>query len=450
MKRYTVLIAAVAALGGLLFGFDTAVIAGTLSSLKEYFSLGNAAIGLVVAVASIGCIPGAFFAGRMADHFGRKKMMLATAMLFIIAAIGSGIAGSFTGLVIYRFIGGLAIGMASTLAPIYISEIAPPSFRGRLGMMQQLAIVIGILIAFISNYFIANADFSFLTATNHWRYMLAAAIFPSLIFFILLLLVPESPRWLILKGHLVKARQIFGRIYESAGADQEVEIVQADIKKDTRKVRFMEIFSSRYKKVVFIGLVFAAIAQLTGINIIFYYAPLIFEKTHVGGSVLFQTILTGIVNLIFTLVAFAMIDRIGRKKLLLGGSAVMGLSMLFIGYLFYMDRLDNYFVLITIFVYIAAFACTWGAVLWVYVAEIFPNKIRGHATSFAIFGNWVMNSIVSFTFPVLLSGLGPATTFLMYGIVNLGMIFFVTRYIFETKGVPLEEIERVYTREGRS
>jgi sugar porter (SP) family MFS transporter len=444
MKRYTILIAVVAALGGLLFGFDTAVIAGTLSPLKSYFNLGDAAIGLVVAAASIGCIPGAFFAGRFADRFGRKKMMTVTSLLFVIAAIGSGIAGSFMQLVIYRFIGGIAIGMASTLAPIYISEIAPPAFRGRLGMLQQLAIVIGILIAFISNYFIANAHFSFLTNNNHWRYMLAAAVVPSMIFFLLLLLVPESPRWLLLKQKLAQAKKIFDNIYTKQDAAIEVELILTDLQTDTRKVKFLEIFSSRYKKVVLIGIIFASIAQLTGINIIFYYAPLIFEKTHVGGSVLFQTVLTGIVNLIFTLIAFALIDRIGRKKLLLGGSTIMGLCMLFIGYLFYTNRLDNYFVLITIFIYIGAFACTWGAVLWVYVAEIFPNKIRGHATSFAVFGNWVMNAIVSFTFPVLLSGLGPAATFFIYGIVNLGMILFVYRYIFETKGIPLEKIESIY------
>ena len=446
MKLYTILIASVAALGGLLFGFDTAVIAGTLTSLKSYFNLGDAAIGFVVAASSIGCIPGAFFAGRFADYFGRKKMMAATALLFIIAAIGSGVSGSFVQLVSYRFIGGVAIGMASTLAPIYISEIAPPAFRGRLGMLQQLAIVIGILLAFISNYFIANAGYSFLTNENHWRYMLAAAAIPSLLFFIFILMVPESPRWLILKNRFDQARRIFRNIYEEKIADVEVETIKADIKTDTRKIKFAEIFSSKYKKVVIIGIVFASIAQLTGINIIFYYAPLIFEKTHVGGSALFQTVLTGIVNLVFTLVAFAMIDRIGRKKLLLGGSTAMGFCMLVIGYLFYTNKLDNYFVLISIFVYIAAFACTWGAVIFVYVAEIFPNRIRGHATSFAIFGNWVMNAIISFTFPVMLSGLGGSTTFFIYGIINLSMILFVSKYIFETKGVPLEKMESAYLR----
>ena len=371
--------------------------------------------------------------------------MAVTALLFIIVALGSGIAGSFLMLVIYRFIGGIAIGMASTLAPIYISEIAPPAFLGRLGMLQQLAIVVGILMAFVSNYIIANAGYSFLTNDNHWRFMLAAALIPSLIFFLLLLFVPESPRWLILNHKLSQAREIFGKIHEEHDADIEVEMVLTDIKKDNRKMIFSEIFSLHYRKVVMIGIVFASIAQLTGINTIFYYAPLIFEKTHVGGSALFQTILTGIVNLIFTLIAFALIDRIGRKKLLLVGSTVMGVCMLFIGYLFYTNNLDNYLVLITIFVYIAAFASTWGAVLWVYVAEIFPNRIRGHATSFAVFGNWILNSIISFTFPVMLSSLGPANTFFIYGIINLSMIFFISKYIFETKGIPLEKMESIYS-----
>ena len=442
MKIYTVLIASVAALGGLLFGFDTAVIAGAISPLKTYFNLGDSGVGLLVATASIGCIPGAFLAGRMADRFGRKNMMIVTSVLFVVAALGCGIAAGFIELLIYRFIGGFAIGMASVLAPIYISEIAPPNFRGRLGMLQQLAIVAGILLAFISNYLIANAGYSFLTNENQWRYMLAAAIIPSALFFLLLLLVPESPRWLWLKNKAQQARKIFSKIGEEINLEEKS--FEATNENDNQKIRFAEIFSQKYRKVVFIGIIFASIAQLTGINIIFYYAPLIFEKTHVGGSVLFQTILTGIVNLIFTLVAFAMIDRIGRRKLLLVGSAVMGLCMLFIGYLFYSNNLDNYFVLISIFLYIAAFACTWGAVLWVYVAEIFPNRIRGHATSFAVFGNWVLNSIISFTFPVMLSGLGTANTFFIYGIINLAMILFIWRYIFETKGVALEKIESAY------
>ena len=437
------LIAAVAALGGLLFGFDTAVIAGTLQYLTRHFHLTDAALGLIVAAASIGCIPGALVAGRLADRFGRKKLMIVTALLYIVAALGSGLSGSFDELLIYRLVGGVAIGMASTLAPIYISEISPPAFRGRLGMLQQLAIVSGILLSFISNYLIVNASFSFLNEDNYWRYMLAAAFIPSLVFFILLLLVPESPRWLIGQNKVARSRTIFARIYTPATADEQVALVKNSIV-EQGAAKIGDVFSPRFKKVVIIGLVFASIAQLTGINIVFYYAPLIFEKTKVGGSILFQTLLTGIVNLVFTILAFWMIDRVGRKKLLLMGSWIMGGCMFMLGWLFFRNKLQNYFVLASIFVYIGGFACSWGAVLWVYVAEIFPNKIRGTATSIAVFGNWVANSIVTLTFPLMLSELGPAATFFVYGILNLGMIFFVSRYVFETRGVPLEKIEELY------
>ena len=219
--------------------------------------------------------------------------------------------------------------------------------------------------------------------------MLGAALVPSLLFLGLLFFVPESPRWLILKGKRKQATKIFGNIYSEQEASAELQLISEDIKEDTGKLKFSEIFSPRYKKIVLIGIVFASIAQLTGINIIFYYAPLIFEKIHVGGSALFQTMLTGIVNLVFTILAFALIDRIGRKKLLLAGSAIMGFCMLLISWFFYNRQLDSFLILITIFLYIAAFASTWGAVLWVYVAEMFPNKIRGNATSFSVFGNWV-------------------------------------------------------------
>jgi sugar porter (SP) family MFS transporter len=443
MKRFTITIACVAALGGLLFGFDTAVIAGTLQFLRDYFSLDAASLGLVVAAASIGCIPGALFAGALADRFGRTSMLRVAAVCYIIAAIGSGGAWSFGALVGFRFTGGLAIGMASTLAPIYISEIAPAAFRGRLGMLQQLAIVLGILLSFISNYWIVNGGWQFLKAANYWRYMVGIAFIPSVIFFLLLLTVPESPRWLIARGKTDKSRKIFARIFSPDLAEEQVRVVQEDLTSH-KDASLGEVFSRKYKKVVLTGLVFAAIAQLTGINIIFYYAPLIFARTHVHLSVLLQTMLTGIVNLVFTLLAFGLIDRVGRKKLLLAGSTVMGICMLLIGWLFYRNALGNYVVLGLVFLYIAGFACTWGAVLWVYVAEIFPNRIRGTATSIAVFGNWIANAIVSFTFPLMLSGLGGARTFWIYGVINLLMILFVSKYVFETKGIPLEKVESLY------
>ena len=444
MKGYVILIASVAALGGLLFGFDTAVIAGTLEYLTKYFQLSNLQLGFVVGATSIGCIPGALVAGKLADTYGRKRIMILTALLYIIAALGSGLSGSFTQLIVYRLVGGLAIGMASTIAPIYISEIAPADFRGRLGMLQQLAIVTGILLSFISNYFIVNSSLSFLHADNYWRYMLGAAFIPSMVFFLLLLLVPESPRWLLLAGKTVNGSRIFEKIYGVREAVLEVKAVQDDIASEGA-ADIKEVFSPRYKRIVVIGLVFASVAQLTGINIIFYYAPLIFEKTKTGGSVLFQTLLTGIVNLIFTILAFWLIDRIGRKKLLLVGSGVMSVCMLALGILFWTGALGNYFVLVAVFLYIGGFACSWGAVLWVYVAEIYPNRIRGTATSIAVFGNWTANSIVSLSFPVMLGALGTAPTFFVYALLNAGMIWFVSRYIFETKGIPLERIEQAYS-----
>ncbi len=437
MKGYVILIASVAALGGLLFGFDTAVIAGTTSYITKYFSLTNWQLGLAVAATSLGCIGGAFVSGRLADRFGRKKIMLLTAILYMVAAIGSGLAGTFATLVIYRIVGGVAIGLASAIAPIYISEIAPAGERGRLGMLQQLAIVIGILLSSLSNYLIARVEID-----DPWRYMLGIAFLPSLAFFLLLLLVPESPRWLILKGKTAQGERIFARISPDAKA-----LVEAVLAETASHViaPFREIFTHRYRRVVFIGFCFASLAQLTGINIIFYYAPLIFQTTHMGGSALFQTLLLGIDNLVFTVVAFWMIDRLGRKKLLLAGSVIMTLCLAFLGILFWKQATNNVYVLAGMFLYIAGFACSWGVVLWVYVAEIFPNRIRGSATSMAVTGNWTANTLVVLTFPQILATLKGGPTFLVYAALNAGMIWFVWKYVFETKGIPLEKIEGAYT-----
>jgi sugar porter (SP) family MFS transporter len=444
MKGYVVRIASVAALGGLLFGFDTAVIAGTLNFLTKAFILDDSQLGLVVSATSIGCIPGAGIAGKLADTYGRKKMLVLTALLYIIAALGSGLATGFVSLVAFRLIGGIAIGMASTIAPIYISEIAPANFRGRLGMLQQLAIVTGILLSSISNYAIVNVHTSFLHEDNFWRYMLGAALIPSLVFFLLLMLVPESPRWLTLKGMAQAGEKIFERIF---GSKQQAEEQMKEIETESGTEGtsgLKEVFSSRYKKIVIIGLVFAGLAQLTGINIVFYYAPLIFDKTHTGLSPLLQTLLLGIANLLFTILAFGFIDKYGRKKLLLIGSGVMSLCMLVLGILFWAGQLNNFYVLVAIFLYIGGFACSWGAVVWVYVAEIFPNKIRGTATSIAVMGNWTANAIVTQAFPIMLNKMGGGPTFLVYAVLNALMILFVTKYLFETKGIKLEDIEKAY------
>ncbi len=444
MKGYVVRIASVAALGGLLFGFDTAVIAGTLQFLTKAFTLNASQLGLVVSATSIGCIPGAAVAGKLADSYGRKKMLVLTALLYIIAALGSGLATGFMSLVVFRFVGGIAIGMASTIAPIYISEVAPAESRGRLGMLQQLAIVTGILLSSMSNYAIVNAHTSFLHEDNFWRYMLGAALIPSIAFFLLLMLVPESPRWLTLKGMAEAGEKIFEKIFgNKQKAEEQLKEVETEMgTAGTGSLK--EVFSPRYKKIVIIGLVFAGLAQLTGINLIFYYAPLIFDHTHTDLSPLLQTLLLGVANLLFTILAFGFIDKYGRKKLLLIGSGVMSLCMLLLSILFWVGKLDNYYVLVAIFLYIGGFACSWGAVVWVYVAEIFPNKIRGTATSIAVMGNWTANALVIQVFPYMLNKMGGGETFLVYAVLNAGMIFFVRKYLFETKGIKLEDIENAY------
>ncbi|MCF3108678.1 sugar porter family MFS transporter [Niabella sp. CC-SYL272] len=449
MNRYILLISITVALGGLLFGFDTAVISGTLTDLERVFHLDEAALGWVVSSALVGCVIGALFVGNLADRFGRKPLLLLSALFFLICAIGSGRAQSAQVLVLFRIIGGIAVGMASVICPIYISEIAPAKERGRLTMMQQIAIVIGILLAFASNWIIANTGLArnvfHTNADNYWRLMFEAQLIPAIVFFIGLLLVPESPRWLLTRNNETKAVRTLRLFY----SEDEVAAVLQHIKihisaADAPKTNWKEVFALKNRKRLLIGITFAGIAQLTGINIIFYYAPKIFEQTQTGSSVLFQTVLTGIINLVFTLLALFFIDKLGRKKLMLFGSLAMAVSMAVLSIIFYRNTLDNYFVLFLILLYIAFFAVSWGATIWVYIAEIFPNSIRGTASSIATFANWGMNFLVSLTFPMLLSRLGGAGTFGLYALFNFISFLFVYRFIFETKGVSLEEIESIH------
>ena len=449
MNRYLLLISIIVAMGGLLFGFDTAVVSGTLSYLQTTFHLSEALLGWVVSSALVGCIIGALFVGNLADRYGRKPLLLLASVFYIVCALGCGMAGSAAMLVLFRIIGGIAVGMASVICPIYISEISPAHIRGRLTMMQQITIVTGILLAFASNWMIVNTAFIknlfHATEQNYWRLMFAAQLFPAVIFFIGLLFVPESPRWLLSKGIDKKAEKVFHIFYKSKEQIlQLITIVKKSIASSAhKKTDWKEIFSAANRKRLFIGVTFAGIAQLTGINIIFYYAPKIFEQTHTESSVLFQTILTGAINLLFTLLALFFIDRLGRKRLMLFGSLSMAISMVLLSILFYQNMLSNYFVLVLILLYIAFFAVSWGATIWVYITEIFPTNIRGTATSIAIFANWTMNFLVSLTFPVLLANLGGAATFGLYAIFNLICFVFVYKFIFETKGIILEEIENI-------
>lgn len=448
MKRYVVLVSSVAALGGLLFGFDTAVVAGTLGHLKATYGLDEVRQGWVVSSALLGCMPGALVSGPLTDRFGRRPVLLLASLFYLVSALWSAAVSSEAELVWARIVGGVAIGFASTTAPIYISEVAPPAYRGRLGMLTQLTITLGILLSYVSNYLIDGSPsvISWLGNDAHavWRPMFGVAAFPSLLFLLALLFIPESPRWLALNGRPREALPILERLSGSpVAASLELSAIERSVHDDALTERGW-LIEAPYRRVVSIGFFFAVLCLLTGINVVLYYAPLIFERTKVGLSPLLQTMLTGVILFLCTILALFLIDRLGRKKLLLWGSWLMAGSMVGLSALFYGDALDNYGVLVLTLVFIGAFATTWGSVVWVLIGEMFPNGIRGKATAIANFGNWLTNFLVSVSFPWMLAHWGGSGSFAFYAMANLLAIGFVSRYIVETKGVPLEEMQTLY------
>lgn len=446
MKRYVLLFSGMAALGGLLFGFDTAVIAGTLGYLDGYFGLTPIRQGWIVSSALLGCIPGALVSGYLADRFGRKPVLLAAAVLYVISALWSGLAGSEAGLASARILGGLAIGFASTTAPIYIAEIAPTAWRGRLGMLTQLSINLGILLSYVSNFLIDNspAVLDYLGGERNalWRPMFGVAALPSLLFLLALIPIPESPRWLLARGRRDEARRVFRKLEAS---DDEMNAVEAAGAAE-QAPKFDRATFSTHRQVLWTGFFVMICCLLTGINVVLYYAPLIFEATRIAMPPLLQTTFTGVVLFIFTIAALGLIDRVGRRKLLLWGSWIMGLSMLGMSALFFFDKVDNYGILFLTLLYIATFAITWGAVIWVLVGEMFPNAVRGTGVSLANFGNWITNFFITLAFPWMLAQWGGSGSFLFYALTNLAAVWFVGRYIFETKGVDLEQMEHLYKK----
>lgn len=440
-NTYIILLSFVAALGGLLFGFDISVISGTIPFLEKEFELDEVALGWAVSSGIIGCIPGALLAGRPSDVFGRKKVLIASAVLFAISAIGSGIAASLTEFFIYRFVGGIAVGMASILSPLYIAEIAPAPLRGRLVSINQLTIVIGILLAYFNNYLLLDLG------EDSWRWMLASETLPAILFFVFLFFVPESPRWLIKKGEDEKALEILSKIGSSAYGKIELSIIKSSLVNET-KSKVKDLFRPKIRIVLLIGILLAVFQQFSGINVIFFYAPKIFEQTGDAlDSALLQTILIGVVNLSFTFVAIWFIDRIGRKKLLLAGSLGMTLCYILLGYFFYTDQLNGIHVLVVILACIAFYASSLAPVTWVLISEIFPNKIRGMAMAVATFFLWVASFVLTLTFPIMMEVFEGAFTFWIYAGVCALSFLFVLKLVPETKNKSLEEIEKELTGE---
>ena len=418
-KNYIFLISTIAALGGLLFGFDTAVISGTTPFIKPYFNLDDIWLGWTVSSLLAGCIIGVISAGKPSDVFGRKKTMMAAAILFAVSAVGSALAHKLSFFICYRILGGFGVGIASMLVPMYISEVSPAASRGRLVSFNQLAIVIGILLAFISNALLVN------TGENNWRWMLAVMSMPAILFFIFLFFAPESPRWLVQKSKSQDAFKILERINGTEIAESELAAIEKSIREEEDSGTFREVFSGRMRPILIIGVFIAVFSQITGINSIMYYAPVIFQSIGAGASsAVMQTVIIGGGNLIFTFVAISLIDRLGRKPLLIGGVTGMIVSLSAIAVAFYFRKYEGFLILFLILTYIASFSASVGPVGWVLIAEIFPNKLRSKAMSVSIVSLWLANFLLILVFPLILNKFGGAAAFLIFDIMCVFLLLF--------------------------
>ena len=417
------------------------IISGTTPFIKPYFNLDDIWLGWTVSSLLFGCIIGVVSAGKPGDIFGRKKTLMAAAFLFFVSALGSALATNLVVFILYRILGGLGVGIASMLSPMYISEISPAEKRGRLVSVNQLAIVIGILLAFISNALLVD------TGINNWRWMLAVMGLPALLFFIFLFFAPESPRWLVQKGFSGKAFIILEKVNGNEAAHKELKAIEDSITEEEDKGTFKEVFSPRIRPVLLIGVFLCVFSQITGINSIMYYAPVIFQSIGSGASsAVTQTAIIGGGNLIFTFVAISLVDKLGRKPLLIGGVSGMIVSLTSIAAAFFLNRTEGYIILVLILMYIASFSASVGAVTWVIVSEIFPNKLRSKAMSVSIVSLWMTNFLLILVFPLMLSRLGGAASFLFFDVMCVILLLFIIIKLPETKGKSLEELEKILLR----
>lgn len=439
--RYVYFVSVVAAVGGLLFGYDTAVIAGAIGFLQIKFELSPAMTGWAASSAIWGCVFGAMFAGYLSDRFGRKKILLITAILFAVSSVGSAVPTNLTEFVLARFVGGLGVGAASILSPLYISEISPARIRGTLITLYQVAIVVGVNLIYIINYFITGMGDEEWNVNTGWRYMVGSEVVPSVIFFFLLLLVPESPRWLTKMGKEKAASDILNTVNGDTRGTEILGEIKESLNEE--KGTFAELFGPGLKKAMTIGIMLAIFSQITGINSIIYYAPEIFKSAGFGTEYAFlQTVIIGIVLTIFTFVAVIFIDKTGRRKLLLWGVFGMSICLLAIGMVYYLNWTRGPWLLVFILGFIACFGASLGPIPWVMMAEIFPNKTRGLAMSVSVLILWLSIVVITQFFPILLKTIGGAYTYWLFGINSFILLVFIWKKIPETKGKTLEEIEK--------
>ena len=453
-----ILISTSAAIGGFLFGFDSGVINGTVDALRGAFDSDAVGTGFNVASMLLGCAIGAFFAGTLADKFGRKAVLIITALTFIVSAWGSGAAGSSLEFVFYRILGGLAVGAASILGPAYISEIAPSRIRGRLTSLQQLMIVLGLFAAFLSNYFLADiaggSSNEFWAGYQTWQWMFWMEIIPAVIFFFSLLFIPESPRYLVAAGRPEEAIKVLASISHPNDAASKVAEIQATLEKD-RKPRLSDILNKvtgKLHPIVWIGLVLSVLQQFTGINVVMYYGATLWQAAGFTESdALLQNVIIGAVNISFTFLAIALVDKIGRKSLLLigalGQAVMLGLMALIFGTAeldaagnLMLDDTMGIYALLAANGYIAFFATTWGPVLWVMLGVMFPNQLRGAALAVCGILHWTSNFAITMSFPILLTSIGLGWSYGIYATFGLIAYFVVKKFVTETKGRTLEQM----------
>jgi SP family sugar:H+ symporter-like MFS transporter len=451
-----ILLASVAALGGFLFGYDTAVINGAVSAIRSEFAASSLALGLTVSAALLGSAVGALIAGRLADRLGRLFAMRSAAVLFFFSALGSGFAWSLGSLAAFRIVGGIAVGIASVIAPAYIAEIAPASIRGRLGSLQQLAIVTGIFLALLVDYGVATAaggstkELWFGQAA--WRWMFIAMVVPSLAYGVLSLAIPESPRYLVAKARLSEARDVLRRVLGTAGLDAKIAQIRETLEHE-RPPSWRDLRGPALGllPIVWVGIGLSVFQQFVGINVIFYYSSALWQAVGFSESnALLITVITSVVNIVTTLVAIMLIDRLGRRPLLLIGSAGMAVTLAALAVIFATAPVDSAgspvltgaegpIALIAANVYVFAFGMSWGPVVWVLLGEKFPNRIRAAALSLAASAQWIANWLVSTTFPTL-ADIGLGLAYGLYTAAAAVSFLFVLRYVRETKGQELESM----------
>lgn len=452
-KSFIYFICIVSAMGGLLFGYDWVVIGGAKPFYELYFQIADSPSlqGLAMTMALLGCLIGATLFGWLADRIGRKRLLFVSALVFLLSAIATGWADSFPTFLVARFFGGIGIGIASGLSPMYIAEVAPPAIRGKLVSLNQLTIVIGILAAQIANWLIAQPIPEAFTSADiaaswngrmAWRWMFWAAAFPSVVFSILSLFIPESPRYLALKGRDTEARSILARIGGAAYAEGELSVVKSANDSDASQGGLKLLFSKPYHKVLLIGVVIGVFQQWCGTNVIFNYAQEVFQGAgYAIGDVLFNIVVTGIANVIFTVIAIYTVDRWGRKSLMKLGSGGLCLIYLILGLCYYF-KVTGIGMIVLVVAAIACYAMTLGPVTWVLLSEIFPNKVRSVAVATSTFALWVGSATLTYTFPFLNVALGNYGTFWIYSAVCLAGFIFISRRLPETKGKSLEELEK--------